>query len=712
MPSTWISLTAFLAAGSTAGLVCLLLVTRWKSLFYQRMAGFLGVVALTNFANAIGLLPRTDLLFWRHVALAAELIQPALMIAAGMGMSVACKTDWPQARWLVRGLTVAGAVLGAMSFGAQTFQWHTFHNGATTIVLETWGKVAYVFIVLAMTVAIAQLEVVLRASQEPLRHKLKFVIIGMGGLGAYQIYEASQHLLFPVWKPEHIMVSAFVTMIAASLLAYGLGRSRLRELFVDVYVSHQGLVGSMSVILIGGYLLAVGAMGTWLQEANRSIGKELSIVVIFAALVALIIAGFSTSIRGEIRQILVRNFYRSKYDYRAQWLQVTEAFQVAADRDAIMDTLFDLLIKTFPTASLSIWSFREADRRFIRIRSLPTEMPFAAVELSHPVVSQLLRQDEAVWLEPAMMMEFGGADPGKDALGSSGIVLCFPVHSHGKLIAFLALGKPRSKDGYGVDDCDLLRVIAHQVGMLLSHASLAEERRASVELEAVHRFSTFCIHDLKNLSARLSLVAQNAERHGADPTFQVSAMRTIRDTAVKMTTLMSKLSLKSTKLIAAGIPEPVALSTLIEEIMTSLQGDGVRWHLRCEGEQTILAVREEIHQVLLNILLNAKQAMNDHGDIWISLAESTDTVTLIVEDTGCGIPDGKLETLFHPAQSSRPGGLGIGLYQCKQIVELHQGTIQIRSDVGQGTQVQIELPRSLRGTDQRPSVVTNSALSV
>jgi signal transduction histidine kinase len=51
-----------------------------------------------------------------------------------------------------------------------------------------------------------------------------------------------------------------------------------------------------------------------------------------------------------------------------------------------------------------------------------------------------------------------------------------------------------------------------------------------------------------------------------------------------------------------------------------------------------------------------------------------------------------LDSLFHPSQTSRPGGLGIGLYQCKQIVVGHGGTIQIQSELGKGTQVKIALP--------------------
>jgi hypothetical protein len=274
-----------------------------------------------------------------------------------------------------------------------------------------------------------------------------------------------------------------------------------------------------------------------------------------------------------------------------------------------------------------------------------------------------------------------------------GAALCFPIHAQGQLTAFVALGNQLHGEAYGTDDCDLLHGIAHHVGTLLSHANLAEERQAAAELEALHRFSVFCLHDLKNLAARLSLVAQNAKNYGKDPAFQESAMRTVADTAKKMTTLMSKLSLKSFKPMPVATPEPIDMSNLIDETLAPIRGEG-HGGLCVSGEPVppVMAVREQIHQVLLNVVLNAKQAIGQDGTICIATGQQDGSVVVTVEDTGVGIPASKLSTLFRPSQSSRPGGLGIGLYQCKQIVEAHQGTIQMRSEEGKGTQVRIELP--------------------
>ena len=709
---TWFSIAAFLVAAFASGMACLLFVRRQASSSHRSLASLLGATAVANLTNGVGLLDEAHALFWRETSMVAELVQPVAVLYVGLAfLNPAERGRESYALWRIRIIGMVSLLLVVFTVTGQVFQWKTLEDGQPAIALASWGLVPYVFVVIGMALGLAQLEVVLRASREPIRHKLKFLVIGLGGLAGYQIYHASQMLLFPVWQAEHVLVSSVVTLMALGLIAYGLGRSRLREVLVNTYMSQQALLGSVTFIVIGVYLLAVGAVGEWLRRTNQPLGVGLSVVMVFGALVGLVIVAFSKTVRAEIRHFLTRNFYRSKYDYRAQWFQVTEAFQQAANKEAIMDCLLDLLIKTFSTTTISIWSFREADRRFCQVRPMTADKGPVPMEISHPVIMQLLEKDEAVSIEEGLAMRSDGAGATTDSLAASGAALCFPIRAQGQLTAFVVLGKQLHGEAYGIDDCDLLRGISHHVGALLSHASLAEERQASAELEALHRFSVFCLHDLKNLAARLSLVAQNAEHHGRDPAFQDSVMRTVADTTKKMTALMSKLSLKAFTPPLAVAPESVEISAIIDEIVAPIRGDrAVRLHVTGGPVQPVMAVREQIHQVLLNVVLNAKQAIGQNGDISIVIAQSNGSVVVTVDDTGSGIPSDMIETLFRPSQSSRPGGLGVGLYQCKQIVEAHRGTIQIRSDPGKGAQVRIELPLSRPPEGREKDVIAHSIM--
>ena len=170
-------------------------------------------------------------------------------------------------------------------------------------------------------------------------------------------------------------------------------------------------------------------------------------------------------------------------------------------------------------------------------------------------------------------------------------------------------------------------------------------------------------------------------------------MRTVADTAKQITGLIGKLSLKSPQPMSDKTPELLDIRTLVEEVVAPMRQAGiVPIHVTGGPVGFMSGVREQIHQVLLNAILNAQQAIGQNGSITITVEELGRSVCVTIDDTGAGIPARRLETLFRPLQSRRASGLGIGLYQSKQIIEAHRGTVHVRSEEGKGTQVHIEFP--------------------
>ena len=98
-----------------------------------------------------------------------------------------------------------------------------------------------------------------------------------------------------------------------------------------------------------------------------------------------------------------------------------------------------------------------------------------------------------------------------------------------------------------------------------------------------------------------------------------------------------------------------------------------------------------LKQVLLNLFINAQQAMAQGGELMIHTSRKGDRAVLQINDTGEGIAPERLPSVFRPYHSSRPGGTGLGLATAKKIVEAHGGTIAVHSDVGKGTSFTIEL---------------------
>jgi len=408
------------------------------------------------------------------------------------------------------------------------------------------------------------------------------------------------------------------------------------------------------------------------------------------------VALLSRTARTEMQRFLNRYFYRSKYDYRQKWLEVTDAFESCRTVDEILDRLLDVVGRTFGSGRIAVWIRYEADDRFHQVRSVNLEAPPSPFPPSHPVLRALAFSDLALKLGT---LEAGAKDRAEWVAfrEATRAVLCAPIRTEGQLIGFLTLGPERGGD-YGPDDRNLLRAMSHHAGVLLAHARMSEDRREAAELEALHRVSAFCVHDLKNLAASLSLVARNAEKHGSDPAFQQSALQTVTRTSEKIMGLVRRLSRRSAE--PAPVAGPGDVGGAIDETLASLDVP-LRSRVRREGGPVpaVAATRDELHQLLLNLLLNAADALEDVKDeaparqeIRIRTAVEADRVVLSVMDRGPGLSNETLGTLFRPFRSTKDGGLGLGLYECKRIVESHGGRILVQSEVGKGTEFRVELP--------------------
>jgi signal transduction histidine kinase len=150
---------------------------------------------------------------------------------------------------------------------------------------------------------------------------------------------------------------------------------------------------------------------------------------------------------------------------------------------------------------------------------------------------------------------------------------------------------------------------------------------------------------------------------------------------------------------------PTDLAKLVDESLVLLEREMQKYRVavevQAEPAPPALVCGNEIQQVLMNLLTNARQAMPRGGRIMIRIAPDADagTVELTVRDTGSGIPPDRLPRIFDrfyttkggPDESGK-GGTGVGLSMCRDIIEQHQGKIRVESTVGAGTAFTLKLP--------------------
>ena len=107
-------------------------------------------------------------------------------------------------------------------------------------------------------------------------------------------------------------------------------------------------------------------------------------------------------------------------------------------------------------------------------------------------------------------------------------------------------------------------------------------------------------------------------------------------------------------------------------------------------------------QAVLNVMLNAEQAIGDNGQIVLQISDRGGTVQLNFIDTGAGIDEENLSKVFDIYFSTREKGSGLGLATTKRIVEAHGGNIKIGSELGKGTNVTINMPKIAERTREGP----------
>jgi signal transduction histidine kinase len=124
-----------------------------------------------------------------------------------------------------------------------------------------------------------------------------------------------------------------------------------------------------------------------------------------------------------------------------------------------------------------------------------------------------------------------------------------------------------------------------------------------------------------------------------------------------------------------------------------------------DSETAILLDPDRLHQVFLNILLNAVEAIPEKGIITVSsrlmppqkAGMTFPHLQISVSDTGTGIPPHHVNRVFDPFYTTKVGGSGLGLHVCREIVHAHGGAIQVESEMGRGTKMCIRIPLSKVG---------------
>jgi two-component system cell cycle sensor histidine kinase/response regulator CckA len=262
---------------------------------------------------------------------------------------------------------------------------------------------------------------------------------------------------------------------------------------------------------------------------------------------------------------------------------------------------------------------------------------------------------------------------------------------------------------------------AFQVALLedaSEHKRTAEKSREAEKMEVIGRLAGGIAHDFNNLLTGVLLycdLLSDGMKQGSRLRQHVEEIRLAGEQGAALTQQLLAIARKQAPQLRPTAINDVVSST--RNMLSRLIGEHVELTtVLAPRLRTVLADEAQLRQVLLNLVLNARDAMPHGGQVTVRtrnngrIGNAASTVSLLVEDTGLGMDEESRTRLFEPFFTTKPAGhgTGLGLTTVQRIVSEAGGAIHVASELGHGTRIEVEFPalsarQSVRLPSRRPA---------
>lgn len=266
------------------------------------------------------------------------------------------------------------------------------------------------------------------------------------------------------------------------------------------------------------------------------------------------------------------------------------------------------------------------------------------------------------------------------------------------LLGFLILGE-KTPDQYTQSDIDTFSILANDSAMAFKAAQLFEDLKTaqsrliqSEKLNLLGQLASSMAHEINNplaiISGNVQLLLMDEENEK-----RKAVLKKINDQTERGYKIINRL-LNFSKLSREDIKD-IDMHYLIDDTLELVNHKILHANVQLDKEysctQNINGNPTQIQEVLLNLFVNAVQAMPEGGRLKISTRDLSDKIEVTIKDTGKGISESDLENIFDPFYThGKENGTGLGLFVASQVMTLHNGTIEAKSKVGEGTTFVLE----------------------
>lgn len=536
------------------------------------------------------------------------------------------------------------------------------------------------------------LEQVYRNTADAQRWAMKFLVVGVGAILAYDLFLYSHAQLFKSIHADLWAARGYANMLVVPILAIAARRNP--QLSVNLFVSRHVTFYSAALVGASVYLLTMAVVAYGIRIVGGTWGAALQTLFFFGAVVLLGLIFLSGSLRSRAKVFIAKHFYANRFDYRDEWLRLTATLGEAGE--ALGQRAIRALGQIVEAGGGVLWLRRERpggepwweNVAGWRCSGGPDRLQPGDALLDFVCRTSWSVHARGVAREPAA---YDGLVLPDWLRGFGADALAVPLLGDAGLHGLVVLRDVRHGLELDYEEIDLLRTAGRQVAAVLAQAEADRLLTESRQFEAFNRLTAFLMHDLKNLIAQQSLVVRNAARFRSDPAFLDDAIETIDNSVQRMQRLLDQLKRGSERQRAEGID----LVPLLAELVAEHAGGSPAPVLELRAPAArVRADAERLGMVIGHVIRNAQDATGEEGSVTVTLDTAGERAVITVVDTGIGMDAAFLrDRLFRPFDSTKGAkGMGIGAYQVRQFVEEAGGEVDVASMPGSGTRFAIRLP--------------------
>jgi two-component system NtrC family sensor kinase len=529
------------------------------------------------------------------------------------------------------------------------------------------------------------------------RNQIKYVVIA-STIG----FSGGSTLFLPVFNIDVYPIGYFLIFLNSVVIAYAIIRHRLMDINI-IFKKGATYAYASFLLLIPLSLLVIYGQ----KAAFETVSYSFSVSMLCALVLS---AYFFPKVKVRAEKTVEHYIFKNKYDYKKTISDLSKAMVSILNTDDLCKKIITTITETMMVKKASIYILNEEKGVYELHESmdLTGDEIISSYQKDDPVLVWIERHNEIFIRE-----ELERYTTDNEALAVAERMkqmkseICIPLITKQKLRGVINLGMKGNREMYNNEDLGLLTTLSNQAAVAIENATLYEDlSKTKVQMQRADRLASLgtltagLAHEIRNPLVAIKTFTQLLPTRFDDDEFRNHFLKVTAGEVDRISSLVSEL------LDFSRPSQPKLnkenLNQVLEKMLLLVDTESHKKSLQIiknfnEFLPPVVLDKEQIKQVFLNVLLNAVYATPESGTITVETRltkrdGSQNFVQVIIKDTGKGISEENMDKIFTPFYTTKHEGSGLGLAISNQIIQEHQGSIEVESKENQGTTFYVNLP--------------------